>query len=170
MFRSYKKGRPVLKIPRSRLEIIIEVIAVLGILAHALLLIHYWPALPDVIPTHFGISGEADGWGSKSSLVLLLAVNIGLYLMMTVLNFFPQTFNYIVEITEKNAREQYYYARLMMNFVKVEIVWIFAYIEWGTIQVALGKASGLDGTVMLSFIIATTVTTLYFIWRSYGIG
>ena len=37
MFRSYKKGRPVLKIPRSRLEIIIEVIAVLGILAHALL-------------------------------------------------------------------------------------------------------------------------------------
>ncbi|MEG3067433.1 MAG: DUF1648 domain-containing protein [Syntrophaceticus schinkii] len=84
-----KKGRPVLKIPRSRLEIITEVIAVLGVLAQAFILVHYWPTLPDVIPTHFGFSGEADGWGSKSSLVPLLAVNIGLYLMMTVPTFSP---------------------------------------------------------------------------------
>lgn len=165
-----KKGRPVLKIPRSPLEIIIEVMAVFGILVHALMLFHHWPTLPDVIPTHFGFSGEADGWGSKNTLIVLFATNIGLYLMMTVLTFFPHTFNYVVEITEKNVREQYYYARLMSNFMKLEVVWMFVYLEWGTLQVALGKASGLDGTIMLSFIIAMTVTPLYFIWRSRGIG
>lgn len=165
-----KKGRLVLKIPRSCLEIITEVIAVLGLLAHAFFLFYYWPALPDVIPTHFGFSGEADAWGSKSSLVFLLAVNIGLYLMMTVANLFPHIFNFVVEITEKNAREQYYNARLMMNFLKAETVWIFAYLGWGTIQAALGKAPGLDGTIMLSFIIALTITLLYFVWRSRGIG
>ncbi|HBG23005.1 MAG TPA: hypothetical protein DDW83_07100, partial [Peptococcaceae bacterium] len=78
MFRSYKKGRPVLKIPRSRLEVILEVLAILGILFHVLLLVYYWPALPETIPTHFGFSGEADSWGGKSSLILLLVVNIGM--------------------------------------------------------------------------------------------
>ena len=63
-----KSKRPVLKIPRSPLENVIEVLAVLGIIVHALILYYYWPALPDVIPTHFGISGEADGWGSKNTL------------------------------------------------------------------------------------------------------
>ena len=56
-----KTGRPVLKIPRSPLENVTEVLAVLGILAHVLILVYYWPALPDVIPTQLGNSGEADG-------------------------------------------------------------------------------------------------------------
>jgi len=63
-----KSKRPVLKIPRSPLENVTEVLAVLGIIVNALILYYYWPALPDVIPTHFGISGEADGWGSKNTL------------------------------------------------------------------------------------------------------
>ena len=84
-----KTGRPVLKIPRSPLENVTEVLAVLGILAHVLILVYYWPALPDVIPTHFGISGEADGWGSKNNLFGLLGASVFIYVMMTVLNFFP---------------------------------------------------------------------------------
>lgn len=165
-----KSKRPVLKIPRSPLENVTEVLAVLGILANVLILIYYWPALPDVIPTHFGISGEADGWGSKNTLFLLVGTNVGLYVMMTVLNFFPHTFNYLVEITEKNARAQYANARLMMNFMKVELVYLFAYVTWGTVQAALGNASGLDDRIMIIAIIVITVSPLYFIWRMRGIG
>jgi len=165
-----KSKRPVLKIPRSPLENVTEVLAVLGIIVNALILYYYWPALPDVIPTHFGISGEADGWGSKNTLFLLVGTNVGLYVMMTVLNFFPHTFNYLVEITEKNARAQYANARLMMNFMKVELVYLFAYVTWGTVQAALGNASGLDDRIMNIAIIVITVSPLYFIWRMRGIG
>jgi len=165
-----KSKRPVLKIPRSPLENVTEVLAVLGIIVNALILYYYWPALPDVIPTHFGISGEADGWGSKNTLFLLVGTNVGLYVMMTVLNFFPHTFNYLVEITEKNARAQYANARLMMNFMKVELVYLFAYVTWGTVQAALGNASGLDDRIMIIAIIVITVSPLYFIWRMRGIG
>ena len=84
-----KTGRPVLKIPRSPLENVTEVLAVLGIIVHALILFYYWSALPDVIPTHFGISGEADGWGSKNTLFVLLVMSVVSYVTMTVLNFFP---------------------------------------------------------------------------------
>lgn len=165
-----KTGRPVLKIPRSPLEIVTEVLAVLGILVHALILVYYWPTLPDVIPTHFGLSGEVDGWGSKNTLLILLVVNAGMYVMMTVFNFFPHIFNYPVEITEKNARAQYSNARLMMNIIKVEIAYFFAYIEWGTVQVALGNASGLDGRIMIIALILISVSPFYFIWRMRGIG
>ncbi|HBI27394.1 MAG TPA: hypothetical protein DDY25_06680 [Peptococcaceae bacterium] len=170
MFRSYKKGRPVLKIPRSRLEVILEVLAILGILFHVLLLVYYWPALPETIPTHFGFSGEADSWGGKSSLILLLVVNIGMYLMFTVFHYLPHIYNYNTEITEKNAWEQYYNARLMLNVMKVEIVWVFAYIGWGTVQTGLGKAAGLDGRIMAVILIVIFVTMFYFMWRERGIG
>ncbi|HHW28614.1 MAG TPA: DUF1648 domain-containing protein [Syntrophomonadaceae bacterium] len=165
-----KSKRPVLKIPRSPLENVIEVLAVLGIIVNALILYYYWPALPDVIPTHFGISGEADGWGSKNTLFFLLGMGVFSYVLMTVLNFFPHTFNYLVEITEKNARAQYANARLMMNFMKVELVYLFAYLTWGTVQAALGNASGLDMRIMIVAIIVITVSPLYFIWRMRGIG
>jgi len=165
-----KSKRPVLKIPRSPLENVTEVLAVLGIIVNALILYYYWPALPDVIPTHFGISGEADGWGSKNTLFFLVGMGIFSYVLMTVLNFFPHTFNYTVEITEKNARAQYANARLMMNFMKVELVYLFAYITWGSVQAALGNASGLDMRIMIVAIIVITVSPLYFIWRMRGIG
>ena len=165
-----KTGRPVLKIPRSPLENVTEVLAVLGIIVHALTLFYYWSALPDVIPTHFGISGEADGWGSKNTLFVLLVMSVVSYVTMTVLNFFPHIFNYTVEITEKNARAQYSNARSMLNIIKVEMVYLFAYLTWGTVQVALGNASGLDVRIMIIAIILISVSPLYFIWRMRGIG
>lgn len=37
--------------------------------------IHYWPQLPDVMASHFGVDGEADGWSSKQSFFgIMLAV------------------------------------------------------------------------------------------------
>lgn len=165
-----KEVRPVLQIPRSRLEIITEFIAALGILVHVLILVHYWPILPEIIPTHFGLSGEPDGWGSKSSLFFLLAVNAALYLMLTVLNCFPHIFNYVVQITEKNAREQYYNARLSMSFLKAGMVWIFAYIQWGTVEAALGNASGLGEYFLIISTIVIFIPMLYFIRRSRDIS
>lgn len=165
-----KQKLPKLKIPRSRLEIVLEVLAVSGILIHAALLVNYLPILPDTIPTHFGFSGKADGWGGKSSSFFLFVLNIGMYLMFTVMHYFPHTYNYNVEITKKNAWEQYYNARLMMNLMKAEIVWMFAYVEWGTMQTALGKAAGLDNRIMVMMMFALFVSMFYFIWRGRGIG
>ena len=86
------------------MEIVLEILAVFGLLIHAALLVKYWAILPETIPTHYTFSGEADGWGSKSTLIILLVVNIGMYLMFTVLHYFPHAYNYTVEITEKNTR------------------------------------------------------------------
>lgn len=38
--------------------------------------------LPEKIPSHFDLSGTPDGWSGKSSLIILLFVNIGLNFLL----------------------------------------------------------------------------------------
>lgn len=46
-----------------------------------------WDALPDRVPTHFGISGKPDAYGSKISalipVVILMVVGLGVYFLIT---------------------------------------------------------------------------------------
>lgn len=43
---------------------------------------YVWNALPDSIPIHFDIKGEANGWGSKHTIFGLPAINAGIYLLL----------------------------------------------------------------------------------------
>lgn len=51
----------------KKTDIVIIILMILS-LAHILIV---YPSLPDTIPTHWGISGQVDGYGSKSSLFFL---------------------------------------------------------------------------------------------------
>ncbi len=42
------------------------------------------------------------------------------------------------------------------------IVWLFAYIQWKTIQVALGQADGLGSAFLPVFLVVLTATAIYF--------
>ncbi len=45
-----------------------------------------WDDLPATIPTHFDLSGQADGWSDKSSLPFLIGgIGLVMYLMMLVI-------------------------------------------------------------------------------------
>ena len=43
---------------------------------------YVWRSLPDTIPIHFDIHGEANGWGSKWTIFLLPAISLGTYLLL----------------------------------------------------------------------------------------
>ncbi|NMA02279.1 MAG: DUF1648 domain-containing protein [Clostridia bacterium] len=147
-----RKKRPVLDIPLSSLEKFLEALAFIGILLNIIFIAMFWTELPSKIPTHFGPSGAPDGWGGKGMLLFLTGMNIMMYLLLTIVNKFPHTFNYPVKITPENALKQYYLARHLLGFLKTETVLLFTYILWGTIQVALGKAEGL-GILFLPIIL-----------------
>lgn len=144
-----EKQRPVLELPLSGWEKGWELLALIGIFVLLFLVCQWWEVLPQRIPTHFGAGGEPDAWGSKSSLLIIAIVAIATYGLLTIFNRYPHTFNYLVEITEANAEEQYRMARQLMAVLKVEITWMFAYIQWIIIQIALGKASGLGSLFLL---------------------
>ncbi len=98
--------------------------------------------LPARIPTHFGMDGKPNGWGGPESLWLLPAVGTLLALLMTVVSRHPQSFNYPVRVTRENRARLEGLALEMIAWLRLEVLCLFAWIEWATIEMARqGKAA-----------------------------
>jgi len=68
-----------------------------------------WSQLPDIVPTHFNLAGEADGWSSKQFLIFLPgSLGIGMYFLMLVLPQIDPKHNLSLE------DNKYYGIRFMM--------------------------------------------------------
>jgi len=162
-----KETRPLIRLPLSKLEKVLEIVAVIGILAGFILIASVWGDLPEQIPTHFDLSGQPDDWGGKRSLVIVQIVVTALYLLLTYVSRYPHQFNYPWRISGENAAAQYRNARQMLILVKTEMVVFFGYLQWTTIQVAYGKAQNLGGLSIL-IALATIIGTLSaYIMRGY---
>ena len=158
------RTRPRIKIPLTPPEYGLEVFAVLGLLFGFMAARLYWTRMPESIPTHFGAAGQPDAWGPKWNLLLMPVVALAMYALLTVLSRFPHIYNYPVRITEENAERQYRIARSLMYWMKAEIVWLFTYIEWQSIQTALGKSHGL-GVLMapVTLVIRFATVIVYYL-------
>lgn len=44
---------------KNKLFWILTVVCVLNFAAH----LYFYPSLPDIVPTHWGASGQVNGWG-----------------------------------------------------------------------------------------------------------
>ena len=142
---------------------------VLGLLALALLIglpVFYYGQLPEEIPRHFGPDGRPDGFSEKALVWTLPLLGIALYIFMWALNKAPHLFNYSVKITEENAPRQYAIATKMIRSLNTLIACVFAYITYGTIQVALGRQEGLGNHFLITFLVLIFMTTGYFLSRS----
>lgn len=135
--------RPVINLPRTYWDWFFDGASLLALIMTAGILIHFWPALPETVPTHFGFSGEVDAWGSRNSLFILPATGLVFFVILTALGFFPHSYNYLFKITEENAQAQYRLARTLMGCLKMQTIFLFSYMEWQTIMTSLGKSDGM---------------------------
>jgi uncharacterized membrane protein len=106
-------------------------------------LIKNYMNLPDTIPTHYNLAGQADGFGSKQSLLILPSLMTLLFIGLTILNKYPHIFNYEVKITADNARNKYTIASRMMRMLKLSLVIIFGLLLVLSIKNASGQGQGL---------------------------
>lgn len=163
----YKNNRPQLNISKSNLERILGIISVLGVLIAWTYLIVSWARLPNKIPTHFDFSGRVDSWGGKGSLLIVPIFMAVLYIILTITSKFPESFNYMVNITEENARRQYQNARTSMAWLRAEITVMFLYLEWQGIQVAINKSTGLGLWFLPVFLIIVFGTLGVYIYKMF---
>lgn len=76
--------------------------------------VHYYPLLPDRIPSHFDLSGHADTWVQKSFITVYILPLIQTFLvgLLTLLTRFPQYSNIpstiALEALEPDARSRIY--------------------------------------------------------------
>ncbi|HBC45615.1 MAG TPA: hypothetical protein DEO84_10295 [candidate division Zixibacteria bacterium] len=160
-------NRPKLDIPRSPLENTLALLSIVGVILCVYLPWRYWGVLPDRIPTHFDFAGKPNGWGSKGALLILPIIEFVLFMVLSIVQRFPEVYNYPVKITEANARRQYTLARSLLAWLSFEIVWFFTYIEWKSIQAALGQTQGLGPVAVVALMVTTMGTTVYYIRLSH---
>ncbi|HNX85393.1 MAG TPA: DUF1648 domain-containing protein [Bacteroidales bacterium] len=135
--------RPVLRPEMTPIDWIMECVALLGLLAFVGTMVYFFPRLPGRIPSHFDAAGYPDEWDGKSSLWGLAAIAFFIYTLLTLLNLIPHRFNFPVRITPNNALRQYTMAIRLVRYLKGTLVWMFFYIQWSILRVALFNSSGM---------------------------
>jgi uncharacterized membrane protein len=159
-------SKPILKISLKPFDWIIEGITLFILIGVMVYFFIHYSTLPDTIPTHYGFSGKADGYGGKSTLLVLVGVLTAMYLLLLGVSRIPHKFNYVTEITESNAPRQYSIALQMMRIVKLIVVIIFSYIIVTTIQIAQGNAISLGTWFLVTVIFLLFVNIIIYAIKS----
>ena len=161
-----EEERPKITLIPTTADKLVELLGWLILLALWGLTISHFSTLPDTIPTHFNASGEADGFGSKASIIGLPVIATLLFVGLTVLNRYPHIFNYPTAITEDNALRLYTLATRMLRYLKLVLVLVFGGIEFMTIQHATRKAAGLGAWFLPLTLVLIFIPLIYFVIKS----
>ena len=106
--------------------LIMNIIGVLALLGSTLFVIIMWSQIPDQIPTHYNFAGEADGYGGKGALIFMMVLAWFMFILITVLMRFPNTWNMPVKVTAENKARLYSITRAMLEIVKMLTSLLFA--------------------------------------------
>lgn len=158
--------QPILNLPPTPLDRCLDGISFLLLLALLATTFYYYKLLPEIIPTHFNALGEPDAFGDKSSIFLFAGIAVLIYVVLYMFKDKPHLYNYPTTITAENAAEYYNKASKMMRFLNLVNILIFFYLQYQTIQTALGKEEGLGQYFIIFVVIGGLLPLLTFVFSS----
>lgn len=144
-----------------------EVFSILLLLWSMYPILHY-NKLPDQIPVHYNFSGVADAWGSRSTILILPIIALVIYIGFTVLQRFPQIYNYPAGISEENKEKAHLRAVTAVRYLKFFTILILGYLSNRTYIIAvndlkpeLGSLFIFAVTAISGVILIATVASLF---------
>jgi uncharacterized membrane protein len=156
--------RPKLKLILSPSDLILEGISWFLVIALWFYVLTNYSGLSEIIPIHFDLKGNADGFGSKKNILGLPIVVTIIFIGLSLLNRFPHVFNYPVKITAENALKQYTAATRMIRQLKLIIVLVMGWFAYKSIAISKGtsEASGSGLETIIIFIIFLPLGIYFF--------
>lgn len=151
--------RPKIKLPLSLFHIFLETTGAILIILLISYPLYHFSSLPEIIPIHFDASGKADGFTSKIGIWFIPILGLVVYIGLFILNKYPHTFNYQVDITEENANYQYSLATQFIRIINLFLAGLFFYITYHIIASALNGSEGL-GTWFLPIVLVGTIAPI----------
>ena len=128
------------KIKFTKLQRWLEFMSIAVLLFLFVFLSSNWSSLPARIPLHFNANGLAESLGSKNSLLVLPVICTAMYALLTVVCFFPKTWNIPVKLTDENRNRVYTVTRSFLVTLKFLLLLNFTVIERSMV-----KMQPLDG-------------------------
>jgi len=160
-------GQPKINLPFKSFDKFLLGISIVSAIGLILIPALNYGELPDKIPIHFGINGEADRYGSTMELWIIPIIGITLMALLWGVSKFPHTFNYGVKITEENAAKQYEFSVKLMRILATIIGFGFIFIIWEIIKAAKGNQAGLNPFFLPLFIGAIFIAIGYYLSKSF---
>lgn len=138
---------------------VLAALCLVSLIAHLAL----FPALPEVVPTHFGVSGEVDGWSDKRMALLLDA------LPLVFLGLF-----WLVPRIDPKGEAYAKSGRVYQGFVTLFTLFMIA-MTWTTEAAALGwlpseRAVGLAVPVLVGVMLLALGNYLPRVRQNYAFG
>lgn len=116
------------KIPKNRSDGLAGWLSAGILAAAAFYLWANWQAIPQEIPTHYGISGQPDAWGDKSSCVVVLVVGVVLWGLIRLVEQVPALWNTGVPVTEENREHVYRTLKHMLVGMRLALSIVFSWL------------------------------------------
>lgn len=115
-----------------------------------------------LIPTHYNLLGEVDGWGDRSFLWSLPPIAFVVYIILSILQRYPEIYNYPVKVTKENTESLHRLGVQLIRYIKFITILIFAYLNNCSFSSAIeGKNSGLNLYIIGTLTIGLFVVTLF---------
>lgn len=141
-------------VAKTRRESFFQIAAIVLLAGMFLLAARNFFLLPENVPIHFNLAGEADAWGSRWTVWLLPFIALSTYFLLVLVQKFPQYINYPVRITKENARRQFLLVRHFISFLNFVIVLMFAMIQIQLLRMAQEKSAILPMPLFLPLLLA----------------
>ncbi len=159
--------RPKITIKLRAIDKVLNAIGYLAImLMWGYLFINY-KKIHTKVPIHFNLAGNFDNIGSKTTLFILPVIATFIVVSISIINKYPEVFNYTLNITRDNALQQYSSATRNLRMAKVFVAIIFFLIEFQIIQNSLGKNTAFIKWWFLPvFVVVICAPYYYYNYRS----
>lgn len=152
--------------PRTILERWLDGLSLIWIVVMLIYIGSIWSSLPKRIPTHFGLNGEADGFGGKGDIFIHPVVGLGFYVLFHVLSRFPHLFNYPAHVTEAQKQQLYIHSRTLLGWLQFEIITYGVYSTWENAQIAMHGEVEYSTISVIIFLVIVFSTMIFYIVRS----
>jgi len=143
-----------------------ELAAAAGVLAAVETVVVNYRMLPERIATHFNGAGVANGFGPKSTLWLLVGVELVMYGVMSIINFVPPRVNSRRALTVEQRAEVWRLTLALVGWMKAEMACLLAYLCYSIAEIALGERAGLGVAFRPLVLIVVFGTVVIFVERT----
>jgi len=123
-------NRPKLSPELRKFDKVVNILGWISFAGFLASILSIYDKLPDVIPIHYSLSGEADRWSSKSEVWTLIAVVGIVFSLLTFFAHRPRLFNIPVRITKANAQIKYDLVARMIRITRLTITLFFLGFIW----------------------------------------
>ena len=158
--------QPAIQLQRTILQRILDFLVLGALCFYWVSVINVYPTLPDLIPTHFGLDGIPDTFGSRNSIFLLPIIATVLVILMTTLSFMPHLFSYPVRVDRTNAQKQYSMAVSYLLLTQLIVIILFILIDYHTVLVVFDKGNKINPYCIPFLIVALFIPSVFHYFRS----